>query len=154
MLRFSKNGISHYPTKETMAKRIYAKLGDKTENHNVVIKRVYQDNGVKHARKIRGVFSLRLRNSNTHFGNPFSSVDRLVKKDGLRKVATTKESVVKYIDWVIYSTDERAKWIRRVLNSKQLVGKPVIYYKELNEPSHATALGYLIANWEECKEKW
>ena len=43
----------------------------------------------------------------------------------------------------------RANWIREQLKSGQLKGKPILYYKELGEPSHATALDYLINkyNW-------
>ena len=44
-------------------------------------------------------------------------------------------------------------WIRSVLDSKVLVGKPLVYYAELGEPSHANALDYLINNWDEVKSK-
>jgi hypothetical protein len=49
--------------------------------------------------------------------------------------------------------DSRAVWIRSVLDSKVLVGKPLVYYSELGEPSHANALDYLINNWDEVKSK-
>ena len=44
-------------------------------------------------------------------------------------------------------------WIRSVLDSKVLGGKPLVYYSELGEPSHANALDYLINNWDEVKSK-
>jgi len=130
-----------------IAEKIYAELGDRTENYNVVLKSVYQRSGVRYAKSIGGVFSLRIRGTEKHFGNPFSSIDHLVKKDNLIKVATTKDSVVEFINWVMTSSDNRAVWIRRILDEKILVGKSIVYYKELREPSHATALGYLIQHW-------
>ena len=41
---------------------------------------------------------------------------------------------------------ERRDWIRKQLKSGELKDKPIFYYKELGEPSHATALDYLINN--------
>lgn len=130
------------------AKDIYNKLGNKTQSNNIIIKSVYQQKGVDYATSINGIFSLRLNNTNNHFGNPFSSVQAEIDK-GLIATGSTKESVEKYIDWVINSSDNRAKQIRIILKEGKLKNKPIIYYKELNEPSHATALDYLINtyNW-------
>lgn len=43
----------------------------------------------------------------------------------------------------------RSEWIREELKSEKHKGKTILYYKELGEPSHATALDYLINkyNW-------
>lgn len=123
--------------------QIYNKLGNKTTSKNVIIKKLFQKEGIDYAKSIGGIFSLRLNNSKFHFGNPFSSK---INSDKLIKTKTTKESVVKYIDWVLNSKDERASWIRDQINSGKLKNKKIIYYKELNEPSHATALDYLINN--------
>ena len=139
--RFSNN----VPTK-TQAKSkesIYNKLGNKTKSSNVIIKGVYQERGVEFAKSIGGVFSMRRDASNKHFGNPFSSIKKEIDK-GLSPTKSTKESVEKYIDWVINSNESRAQWIREQLKSGDLKGKPIVYYKELGEPSHATALDYLI----------
>lgn len=127
---------------------IYSQLGDKTATGNVVIKGVYQQEGIRYAKSIGGVFSLRVNNSEKHFGNPFSNVSTEIAK-GLIPTKSTKESVEKYIDWVINSQENRAQWIREQLKSGILKNKPIIYYKELGEPSHATALDYLINkyNW-------
>lgn len=125
---------------------IYSKLGNTTKNDNIIIKPIYQQDGVRYAKSINGIFSLRINNSNKHFGNPFSNDSRLINKDKLIKTSSTKESVKKYIDWIINSDDLRAKWIREVINSGVLKNRPIIYYKELGEPSHATALDYLINN--------
>jgi len=50
---------------------------------------------------------------------------------------------------------ERRDWIRKQLKSGELKDKPIFYYKELGEPSHATALDYLINkyNWNNTKEQ-
>ena len=126
---------------------IYNNLPEKTVSSNVIIESVYGQNGVKRAREINGVFSLRT-DGKYHFGNPFSSDEHLVKRDGLTLTNSTKESVERYIDWVINSSDERAVWIRDTLKSGKLKGKPIIYYKELGEPSHANALDYLINQYD------
>lgn len=126
---------------------IYNNLPEKTVSSNVIIKSVYGQNGVKRAREINGVFSLRT-DGKYHFGNPFSSDKRLVKRDGLVQTNSVKESVERYIEWVINSSDERAVWIRDTLKSGKLKGKPIIYYKELGEPSHANALDYLINQYD------
>ena len=41
----------------------------------------------------------------------------------------------------------RSEWIREELKSEKHKGKTILYYKELGEPSHATALDYLINNY-------
>lgn len=129
------------------ASKIYSKLGTKTKTDNIIIESVYGQNGVKRAREINGVFSLRT-DGKYHFGNPFSSDKRLVKRDGLTLTNSVKESVERYIEWVINSSDERAVWIRDTLKSGKLKGKSIIYYKELGEPSHANALDYLINQYD------
>lgn len=134
------------------AAEVYSKLGNKTKNENIIIKSVYQQEGIQYAKSINGIFSLRVNNSNKHFGNPFSSVKSEIDK-GLIATTSTKESVEKYINWVINSQDERAIWIREQLKSGDLKGKPIIYYKELGEPSHATALDYLINNYNWSNKK-
>lgn len=129
------------------ASKIYSKLGTKTKTDNIIIESVYKQNGVKRAKEINGVFSLRT-DGKYHFGNPFSSDKHLVERDGLTLTNSTKESVERYIDWVINSSDERAVWIREILKSGKLKGKSIIYYKELGEPSHANALDYLINQYD------
>lgn len=129
------------------ASKIYRKLGTKTKTDNIIIESVYGQNGVKRAREINGVFSLRT-DGKYHFGNPFSSDKHLVERDGLTLTNSTKESVERYIEWVINSSDERAVWIREILKSGKLKGKSIIYYKELGEPSHANALDYLINQYD------
>ena len=107
--------------------------------------------------KLEGIISTRIAGTNQHFGNPFSSDARILAQNlDLIKTSSTRESVERYIDWVLESNEERAVWIREQLQSGQLKGKPIFYYRDLGEPSHATALDYLInkypwneGNWEQ-----
>jgi len=76
----------------------------------------------------------------------------LSTNSSLVKVVSTE---FKYCKKLIASMDlllkTEAIWIREQLKSGILKGKPILYYKELGEPSHATALDYLINkyNWNE-----
>lgn len=133
------------------ASEIYSKLGNKTVSEGIDIVKVYQKEGAKLAQETGRVFSMIVTGSKTHFGNQFSSRKDVADKFNLELTNSTKESVEKYIDWVISSSDKRAEWIRSVLDSGKLKGRNVIYYKELGEPSHATALKYLIENWNNIK---
>ena len=134
--------------------QIYNKLGSKTKEENVVIKSIYQTAGIQYAKSIGGVFSLRVNGTNNQFGNPFSNVESEIQK-GLIRTKSTKESVEKYIEWILSPATtikpEQHKFIREWLQSGKLKGKPIVYYKELGEPSHATALDYLINkyDWDE-----
>jgi hypothetical protein len=147
--------------KEIKPDEIYSQLGDKTATGNVIIKPWSDLKNMTNAFNAKGIVSTRIPNTEEHFGNPFSH-DPAGKTQGLIKTETIKEAVEKYIDWVINSQDKRAKWIREELKSGELKGEPILYYKELGEPSHATALDYLINKYdwnveqpivEETKEK-
>ena len=161
----TKSGLSKVYNTETIqettqvtASDIYSKLGNKTASGNVVITKWgdLKDVTEPFLRAygiISHVVSTRVKNSNEHFGNPFSH-DPAGKAQGLIKTETVKEAVEKYIDWVLNSMDSRAIWIREQLQSGALQGKPILYYTELGEPSHATALDYLINkyNWDQQSE--
>lgn len=76
-------------------------------------------------------------------GNPFS-----VNQKG-------EDTVQKFFDWLVTgnnfgevnATEEfRQAIINRILTSS--VDTPILYYTELNRPSHATVIGYLINNKE------
>ena len=125
--------------------QIYSKLGNKTKSENVVIKSWGELKKVKEAITSNHIVSTRIQGTNKHFGNPFSHEfsGKLIKTE------TVKEAVERFTDWVINSNEGRAEWIREQLKSGKLKGKPILYYKELGEPSHATALDYLINtyNW-------
>lgn len=129
---------------------IYKKLNqDKTKSGNVVIKKVFGKSGIVYSKTIFGLFSLRLSHTEYHFGNPFSSVKSVLRNDkSIIECKNTKESVEMYITWILYSCDKRATWIRQILNKGVLKNKLIVYYKELNQPSHANALDFLINNWD------
>src|SRR5690606_23600024 len=73
------NEDAGFDIKETVS-NIYSKLGNKTKNDNIVIKSVYQQEGIQYAKSINGIFSLRVNNTNKHFGNPFSSIESEIQK--------------------------------------------------------------------------
>ena len=137
------------PVSNKEIEAIYSKLGSKTANtfdrvviiHNIAS--IYES-----ARKGESINSLRQKGTNHHYGNPFTSNKYLADRDGLTLTGSTKESVTRYIDWVLNSDEERAKWIRDTLKSGSLKDKPILYYKELGEPSHATALSYLANKYD------
>lgn len=129
----------------------YSKLGNKTVSKNIelvkwndlkeYIEPIEKDlNG-----NVESIVATRIPKSINHFGNPFSHDERIIAKvPGLIKTKNTKEAVERYIDWVINAKDARAAWIRKQINSGLLKNKPILYYTELGEPSHATALDWLI----------
>lgn len=139
---------------------IYSQLGNKTVSGNVeLIKwadlKEYDTPIEKDSKgNIEYIISTRIADKFNHFGNPFTHDERIASQNkNLIKVGTTKEAVEKYIDWVINSQEDRAKWIRKQLQSGELKGKPILYYTELNEPSHATALDYLINRYDWSTEE-
>lgn len=132
---------------------IYSQLPSKTVSGNVVKQSWTNLKAATKAIYNKGIISTRIPNTGEHFGNPYSSDAKvLAKNPQLIRTNSTKESVEKYIDWVINSQDKRAKWIREQLESGNLKGKPIFYYAELNEPSHANALDYLINQYDWGKQ--
>lgn len=127
---------------------LYNKLENKTVCGNVIIQNVYGKAGVYFAKSIGGVFTLRLQHTSNHFGNPFSSYKSICEKQNLILTNNTKESVCNYFEWVLNGygdlESERRLFILKVLEQGVLKNKPLVYYKELNQPSHANALDYLI----------
>lgn len=93
------------------------------------------------------VISTRIKGKENHFGNPFNSDQKVLKSNPeLIAAKNTKEAVIRYIDWILHSSEPRAEWIRQRIKKGKLKNTPIYYFAELNEPSHATALSYLIAN--------
>lgn len=76
-----------------------------------------------------------------HIGNPFS------------ENAKGANTVQQFYDWLVtgnnFGNEKATDEYRRAIISKLLstpANSPILYYTELNRPSHATVLGYLIAN--------
>lgn len=131
----------------TIQELVYSHLGNKTRSGNIVIKPVFQEVGKAYADEIGGIFSLRMTRVPMHFGNPYSS-DKTAVSNGCIQTQSVKESVLEYIAWVLgHRPDvepERQAWIFNQLCDGSLKQKPIVYYKELKEPSHATALDFMI----------
>lgn len=87
-----------------VSEKIYSQLGNKTQSENVVIKPWDELKNVVKAITPQNIISTRIKNSNEHFGNPFSH-DSAGKTQGLIKTETVKEAVERYIDLVINSQD-------------------------------------------------
>ena len=141
------------------AESIYSKLGNKTKSENIVIKPWSELKDATKAITPQGVVSTRIKMSDAHFGNPFTPDTKL---QNLIQVKSTKEAVERYINWILTGEtgeyvftgiqpeelENQRKWILEKLKSGELKGKPIFYYKELREPSHATALDYLINKYD------
>ena len=164
----TKDEILEDYSQNTQDNNIYSQLGSKTKSENVVIK---PWNELKDATKAitnnGNIISTRIKNTNEHFGNPFSH-DPAGKAQGLIKTETVKEAVENYITWIQYGhyafmnddgtqnkitdtllkQDNRRDWILKQLKIGNLKDKQIAYYKELEEPSHATALDFLINQYD------
>ena len=136
--------------------QIYSQLGSKTQSENIVFSNIKTNEGkynrnanIKEAENNNRIYSMET-SSDLSFSNPWAHFNRT----GTIKTNTTVEAVKNYIDWL--TTDkfnnvkpERKEWILNQLKLGELKNKPIQYYAELNEASHATALDYLINqyNW-------
>ena len=137
------------PPSVQTTEQIYSQLGDRTQSENIVIRPWGELKNATKAITSEGIVSTRIKGDVgwEEFGNPFTPSPE-GKREGLTVVNSTKEAVESYIDFVINSLDPQAQWIREQLKSGKLKGKPILYYKELKEPSHATALDYLINKYD------
>jgi hypothetical protein len=126
---------------------IYNKLGGKTVSENVKIvdkPYLYSDE----QRKGNAIVAYRSTKMPESFENPFH----------VRTDKTTKENVIDFIDFVLNSNEPQAVWIREKAKSGEFKGKPIYYgntkANKENQPSHATALDYLINkhSWETQEE--
>lgn len=96
------------------------------------------------------VYTLRL-NNNKHYGNPFTHLDLSRTRGAVLQLPTVADAVQAYRDWLTTDKydgrfgpelDARKQWILSQLPG--LKGKELVYYKELNEPSHANVLDELV----------
>ncbi|WP_291392932.1 hypothetical protein [Acinetobacter sp.] len=75
---------------------------------------------------------------------------------GLYKTNTVKEATEEFIAWMIGEkhTDKLQDYRQAIIDKiPEMRGKTILYYKDLEEPSHATALDYLINKYDWNKEK-
>ena len=109
--------------------------------------------------EITAVVATRVSENQEHsFGNTYTSDKRLVDNQHypMQLTQSTRQSVEKFIDAVINPEQsnwvEHYKWIQEHVKSGKLKGLPILYYKNLGEPSHATALDYLINEYDWSEE--
>lgn len=162
--------------KPSISTEIYSRLGNVTQSEHVKLRPFDQLKDAKSAFVNAGIVSTRIDTQTIipgsgaeHFGNPFSNNKALLKKGvPLIETASIKEAVQKYINWILTgetgvlvytdaTPDEnelsmQRDWIVKQLKSGKLKGVDILYYKELKQPSHATALDYLINKYDWSKE--
>ena len=162
---YEKTFKSTQPTTVQTAEQVYSQLGDKTQSENVVIKPWNSLKDAKNPITEKGIISTRIKTTDYNFGNVFSHEFG----GNFIKVDTIEEAVKRYINWILTGEtgeyvftgiqpeelEDKREWILEKLKSGELKGKPIFYYKELGEPSHATALDYLINkyDWSENTEQ-
>ena len=139
-----------------MMNNIYDKLSKTTITPNIVISNIKtkddkydRDTNIAEAKANNRVYTMEVVSDVNSFSNPWAHFNRT----GTIKTNTTKEAVQNYIDWL--TTDKfkdvkpkRREFILDVLKSGKLKGRQLQYYAELKEPSHATALDYLINQYD------
>lgn len=125
------------------ASQIYGKL-DTSKESRIIYRSWFGRLGVSKAKEMNAVFTLSVKDMPYHLGNPYSIDKRL----GI-KVDTVKDAVIAYTAYILFSQEARAIRIRQWLANGVLKGKPLVYYKDIGEPSHAHALEYLINHYDE-----
>jgi hypothetical protein len=100
------------------------------------------------------IIAYRTRNNNflealeqdNAIGNPFSHAGY-----SLYKSNTVKDAVKDFISWLTGEkhTDKLQDYRQAIINKiPELKNNPIYYYKDLGEPSHATALDYMINKYD------
>lgn len=164
-----------------VADRVYPMLGNKTKTPQIEIfgvegvptfrtvdNKLDYENAKKYAKDNNLIYTLR-QGGDYHFGNPFGHS----KTTNTINVGSIPKSVKSFIEWLAnkdyYVIDVdgvrhdnikpiQRNWIVGLLDSGTLLdnntdkSKQMLYWKELQEPSHATALQYLIENWKYVQE--
>ena len=145
----NKDGVNSNSTQSVSGEDLYNRLGSKTQSEHV---KIVKWGDLKYAQSpidVNGnIISTRILGGTIEsFGNTFTPDPRLARP-GMTLVSDTKTAVSSYIQAVLYSDDPHYKWIREQCKSGALKGRNILYYTELNEPSHATALDFLINGFD------
>lgn len=127
---------------------IYKKLGKKTASKNVIIDKVLgrkksTSNTITAYRTQKNNF-LKAFTEDNAIGNPWNS-----RGYSMFKTESAQESVEEFIAWITGEkhTDILQDYRKTILNNaEKLKGKSILYYEDINAPSHATALDYLLNN--------
>ena len=129
---------------------IYSQLGNKTQSEHVVIDNV---NGRKATTNDK-IVAYRTRDNNfleafqldNAIGNPWN-----VRGYGLYKSNSIPEAVQDFTGWLIGERhQDKLQDYRQAIVDKiqELKGKTILYYTDLGQPSHATALDYIINKYD------
>src|SRR5690606_21203034 len=124
---FSKGGINQ---KEEYSKILKPIVAYRTQGNNF-LKALQEDNAI---------------------GNPWSHAGYGLYKSS---PATVEQEVKDFIAWMIGEkhTDKLQDYRQAIIDKiPEMKDKAIVYYKDLGEPSHGTALDYLINkyNWDEA----
>jgi len=133
--------------------QIYSKLGNKTVSGNVQV----VDKPYLHSNEQRQGKAVVAYKIGTGVKGELEKVKTFENPFHVRTDKSTKENVIDFIDFVLNSNEPQAQWIREQLKSGKYKGKPIYYgntkANKSNEPSHATALDYLINKYDWNQEK-
>ena len=102
------------------------------------------------AYRTRGNDFLKALTEDNAIGNPWSHAGY-----SLYKSNTVKDAVKDFTSWLTGEkhTDKLQDYRQAIINKiPELKNNPIYYYKELGEPSHATALDYLINKYDWKKQ--
>ena len=148
----NRNNFDEELAQKNNKKFSYSQLGNKTQSENVIIDSVAGRNPSKNGEiiayrtnskegKSENVFINGLKNHNS-IGNPFSHTTYSVINSG-----SIKQAVEDFVNWVIGNdyTDFFQNYRQEIINKiPSLKDKKIIYYDDIKQPSHATALDWII----------
>lgn len=128
---------------------IYSKLGNKTESGNVkVVKNILSN---KNNKDIITAFRVDKKLGLLESFRKYNAIGNPINWQGFKPRFEGDNATIAFIDWLLGQdyTDLEQEYRAAILDSlDNLKGKPIEYYKELNAPSHATALDYLINEYD------
>lgn len=103
----------------------------------------------------KGINVMRKRNTNEHYGNPFSHLKQ--KTAAEISVDTIDEAVASYRDWILNKRHqkvrpEQRKWIQDQLSAGALDGQSLLYYdKGSKSKNHANVLKDIVVRRQQQK---
>jgi len=133
---------------------IYSKLGDKTQSENVIIDDVAGRKPVTGssivAYRTRDNDFLKALIEDNAIGNPWSHAGY-----SLYKSNTVKDAVKDFTSWLTGEkhTDKLQDYRQAIINKiPEFKNSSIYYYKEVGQPTHSTALDYLINKYDWNKQ--
>ena len=133
---------------------IYDKLGDKTESGNVhIVKNIFAN---KENKDIITAFRVNKKIGLLESFNKYTAIGNPINWQKFTPRFENDNATKAFIDWLLGNDyKELEQEYRQVIieNLENLKNKKIEYYKELESPSHATALDYLINKYVWKTEK-